>query len=388
MSQQKDVTMRKIILTLFTLATLFGLSLTAFAVSEPEILREPQNLTWPANSVAGYSVEAYGENLSYQWYIVYEGKTYDTSKLSEGRQPWVDFVTEGAGPGQSGSEFYFTGILSGLNGAEIYCEVSNSYGKVKTSPAIISVGGSAMPPAISVVSRITVNKGESADIYCTASDAKGGELEYLWYETATGKLQDIAAVNRGAETADTLHCETDRVGTRYYVCMVTTPDGGVGYSSVVPVTVTEESAAHTHQFGEWMITTSPTCTEPGIQARECDCGVTERAEVPPTGHRWDEGTVTKEPTENTDGEKTFICTICKETKVETIKAAEAASGISGRSDNPAPVESETPDAAGTVQGERHSGFSWRAVVIIAVVLAGGAAAAAAIHIKRKKEKSN
>ena len=107
--------MRKIILTLFSLAMLFGLSLTAFAVSEPEILREPQNLTWPENSVAGYSVEAYGENLSYQWYIVYEGKTYDTSKLSEERQPWVDFVTEGAGPGQSGSEFYFTGILSGLN---------------------------------------------------------------------------------------------------------------------------------------------------------------------------------------------------------------------------------------------------------------------------------
>lgn len=47
-----------------------------------------------------------------------------------------------------------------------------------------------------------------------------------------------------------------------------------------------------------------------------------------------------------------------------------------------------PDAAGTVQGERHSGFSWRAAVIIAAVLAGGAAAAAAIHIKRKKEKSN
>lgn len=48
--------MRKIILTLFSLAMLFGLSLTAFAVSEPEILREPQNLTWPENSVAGYSV--------------------------------------------------------------------------------------------------------------------------------------------------------------------------------------------------------------------------------------------------------------------------------------------------------------------------------------------
>ena len=48
--------MRKIILTLFSLAMLFGLSLTAFAVSEPEILREPQNLTWPENSVAAHSV--------------------------------------------------------------------------------------------------------------------------------------------------------------------------------------------------------------------------------------------------------------------------------------------------------------------------------------------
>ena len=50
--------MRKIILTLFSLAMLFGLSLTAFAVSEPEILREPQNLTWPENSVAGYTYKA------------------------------------------------------------------------------------------------------------------------------------------------------------------------------------------------------------------------------------------------------------------------------------------------------------------------------------------
>ena len=76
--------------------------------------------------------------------------------------------------------------------------------------------------------------------------------------------------------------------------------------------------------------------------------------------------------------QSIVYNICKATKVETIKAAEAVSGISGSSDNPAPDESETPDNAGTVQGERHSGFSWRAAVIIAVVLAGGAAAAAAI----------
>ena len=231
--------------------------------------------------------------------------------------------------------------------------------------------------------------GTGVTLFTDASVSDGGTLRYQWYVSDVEDISTIRAID-GAE--GDRYQVPEIPGVKWYCYAAWNVSGGLEsgpvYSRLIRVEFYEEAGAHTHAFGGWMVTTEATCTEPGIQVRECDCGVTERAEVPPTGHRWDEGTVTKEPTENTDGEKTFICTICKETKAETIKAAEAVSGISGSSDNPAPVESETPDAAGTVQGERHSGFSWRAAVIIAVVLAGGAAAAAAIHIKRKKEKSN
>ena len=38
-----------------------------------------------------------------------------------------------------------------------------------------------------------------------------------------------------------LVCDTSTPGTRYYVCYVMTKLGGVAYSSVIPVTVTEKT---------------------------------------------------------------------------------------------------------------------------------------------------
>ena len=37
-----------------------------------------------------------------------------------------------------------------------------------------------------------------------------------------------------------------------------------------------------------------------------------------TGHKWDGGKVTKEPTETAEGVKTFTCTVCGETRTESI----------------------------------------------------------------------
>lgn len=43
------------------------------------------------------------------------------------------------------------------------------------------------------------------------------------------------------------------------------------------------------------------------------CGFTRT-----TSHTYDSGTVTKEPTESAEGEKTFTCTLCGSTKTEAI----------------------------------------------------------------------
>lgn len=88
--------------------------------------------------------------------------------------------------------------------------------------------------------------------------------------------------------------------------------------------VTVKAATHTHSFSKWQVVTKPTCTKGGIKMRECDCGETERENVPATGHQWDDGKVTKQPTEAAAGEKTYTCQSCKTTKKEAIVALDSA----------------------------------------------------------------
>ena len=67
-----------------------------------------------------------------------------------------------------------------------------------------------------------------------------------------------------------------------------------------------------------------TCTKGGSYDEVVRCKVCneELSSTPKTitspGHQWDEGVVTKEPTCAAEGEKTFTCTVCKETKTEKI----------------------------------------------------------------------
>ena len=65
-----------------------------------------------------------------------------------------------------------------------------------------------------------------------------------------------------------------------------------------------------------------TCTEPGkTEGSHCSvCGEVIKAqeEIPALGHDWDEGIVTKEATNDEDGEMTYTCKRCGEEKTEVI----------------------------------------------------------------------
>ncbi len=48
-----------------------------------------------------------------------------------------------------------------------------------------------------------------------------------------------------------------------------------------------------HKWGQWTETTSATCTEEGVQERECsECGETETSAISPLGHDWEAATCT------------------------------------------------------------------------------------------------
>lgn len=213
-----------------------------------------------------YSVKAFGEGLSYTWYIVINGRVFNTSEAISGgeKQAWMDYVFGDFGKNETGNSFYMNGIQSGMNGAEIFCRITDSNGNYAESKhALVSVSavGSGMPPTITVPSAMTVEKDTPLDLYCGAEASDGSALTYLWYETESGSLKDILAIDRGTETSDTLHCDTDKIGTRYYVCMVTTAKGGSGYSSVIVVNVTEKDSASAPQTAETESSTHQT-TEP------------------------------------------------------------------------------------------------------------------------------
>ena len=71
--------------------------------------------------------------------------------------------------------------------------------------------------------------------------------------------------------------------------------------------------SHTHSYKD--VVTAPTCTEKGYTA----CGDSYvDTYTDALGHAWDNGKVTKEPTETETGVKTFTCTRCGETRTETM----------------------------------------------------------------------
>ena len=75
--------------------------------------------------------------------------------------------------------------------------------------------------------------------------------------------------------------------------------------------------SHTHSYKD--VVTAPTCTEKGYTTHTCACGDSYvDTYTNALGHAWDNGKVTKEPTETETGVKTFTCTRCGETKTESI----------------------------------------------------------------------
>lgn len=89
-------------------------------------------------------------------------------------------------------------------------------------------------------------------------------------------------------------------------------------------TVTDKALGHKEQPAVKENVKAPTCTVDGSHDEVVYCSVCKevvsRTNVvdKATGHQWDAGVVTTQPTIGKEGVKTFTCTVCKETKTETI----------------------------------------------------------------------
>lgn len=209
-------------------------------------------------------------------------------------------------------------------------------------------------------------------LFANATVPDGGTVRYQWYVADTENMAMIHAIF-GAESD--IYQVPEEIGVKWYCYAAWNVSGGAEsdpvYSRLIRVEYFENTTAHIHSFCEWMVITEPTCTEIGIKVRECDCGVTERVEVPATGHNWDSGKITKKPTAQSDGEKVYTCLNCKAIKVKTVKF----SSISEESDTTNNTAEPDNNSESTIEptnigSYEKTHFPWWLVAVIVVPVIG------------------
>lgn len=79
-----------------------------------------------------------------------------------------------------------------------------------------------------------------------------------------------------------------------------------------------------HDWGEWVTSIEPTVSTVGYRYHVCNrdgCGYREGEDIPKLHtHTWDAGVVTQKPTATEPGVRTYTCTVCGQTRTETIPA--------------------------------------------------------------------
>ena len=143
---------------------------------------------------------------------------------------------------------------------------------------------------------------------------------------------EVAAVDETGKVTITGCGETTITVTSYTEERAYTSDG---YVVIIKV-----KAPHTKHIKDNGTRVEPTCEKNGSITYRCtECNeIVDTEELKATGHRWDEGQVTTQPTTKTEGVKTYTCSVCKKTKTESIaKLQEPAPA------NPTPVTPTTPE---------------------------------------------
>lgn len=83
--------------------------------------------------------------------------------------------------------------------------------------------------------------------------------------------------------------------------------------------------SHTHTLDEGEVTKKPSCEEKGVKTYHCkeaDCNYTKTEDIAATGHNWDDGKITTKASCDHTGVKTYTCKTCGDTRTETIAMLE------------------------------------------------------------------
>ena len=294
-----------------------------------------------------YTVSANG-TPDYQWWstkrgdisVTDERATADTFYYAEWREEWY-YSTE-ASDGTAVTLKAFTlhmaaGDVLKLNSVR---DIDGSYFYL-TGVSITRSGGGSTPLTGTYDDyTFTAPADGEYTVEITAEWAVGSSSYYMSFSFTATVSDDVTDAELSGQTNKTL--DTTALENGKYICAVTWGNTTL-YSDVAEV--------HNHTWNDGEVTTAPTCTVAGVKTFTCTtcnetktepvdalghdfaggawqsdgtnhwkkcsrCDVTE----PKSAHTWNDGEVTTAPTCTVAGVKTFTCTECSATNVQTIDA--------------------------------------------------------------------
>ena len=237
--------MKKLIIVAVCALLIYGIAFFALTNAEMfELIQHPQTPVVAENGVATYTVKCKGKDVIAQWFMNWNGQTYKISDISDTKQEWEAYAGTAYGPKQVDENtfsYVFEGIGAELDGAHIWCVLHCGNLATKTQAAVVDIDDVQQAPVIvEVPIKTLVMLGDEMVVSCEAQSPDGnGQLSYQWYETISGKLEDIKPLEAESAKTDTLSMHIGETATKYYVCRVETSEGGVAYSSVIRVTITD-----------------------------------------------------------------------------------------------------------------------------------------------------
>ena len=83
--------------------------------------------------------------------------------------------------------------------------------------------------------------------------------------------------------------------------------------------------SHTHTLDEGEVTKKPSCEDTGLKTYHCkeaDCNYTKTEDIAATGHNWNDGKITTKASCDHTGVKIYTCKTCGDTRTETIAMLE------------------------------------------------------------------
>ena len=151
--------------------------------------------------------------------------------------------------------------------------------------------------------------------YKPRSGSRNGVItEYAIQISDDGVSFETIATGEWASNSNWKVAQFDGVNAKYVRLVSLNSDGdnpNYVFASAAEIRLTGvKVGAHEHVFGEWIITTEPTCTEKGEGTRTCECGESETREIPALGHTEEvipgkDATCTE--TGLTEGKKCSVC---------------------------------------------------------------------------------